>query len=68
MKIYLKNEEIIYEGYVSKYSSSMSNNKEICLKDVIKHDYKTGEKLSHDISEIYLQIRNDEDVVIEITS
>ena len=67
MKIYLKNEEIIYEGYVSKYSSSMSNNKEICLKDVIKHDYKTGKELNK-ISEIYLQLKDDEDVVIEITS
>ena len=67
MKIYLKNEEIIYEGYVSKYSSSMSNNKEICLKDVIKYDLKTGEELDK-ISEIYLQFKADEDVVIEIMS
>ena len=67
MKIYLRNEEIIYEGYVSKFLSSMSNNKEICLKDVIKDDYKTGEELDK-ISEIYLQFKADEDVVIEIMS
>ena len=65
VKIILKDQGIIYEGYVEKYSASLSNKKEICLRDVVKTDLKTGDELER-ISGTYLQIRDDEDVIMEM--
>lgn len=66
VRIILKDQGAIYEGYVSKYSASVLNKKEVYLKDVTKYDTKTGKELQRDISGIYLQIRDDEDVVMEM--
>ena len=65
VKIILKDQGIVYEGYVEKYSASLSNRKEICLRDVVKTDLKTGDELEH-IGGTYLQIRDDEDVIMEM--
>ena len=66
VRIILNDQGIIYEGYVSKYSASEMNRKEVYLKDVTKFDAKTGKELQRDISGIYLQIRDNEDVVMEM--
>ena len=66
VRIILKDQGIIYEGYVSKYSASVHNKIEVYMKDVTKYDIKTGNELQHDISGIYLQIKDDEDVVMEM--
>ena len=66
VKIILNDQEIIYEGYVAKYSASVMNKKEICLRDAVKYDLKTGDVLQKEIDEVYLQIRDDEDIVIEM--
>ena len=62
VNVVLKDQGIVYEGYVSKYSASLSSKKEIFLKDAVKYDLKTGGELQRGISGIYLQIRDDEDL------
>ena len=66
VKIILNDQGIIYEGYVSKYSTSEMNKKEVCLRDASKYDLKTGDILQKEIDEVYLQIKDDEDVVMEM--
>ena len=46
--------------------ASVLNKKEVYLKDATKYDAKIGKELQRDISGIYLQIRDDEDVVMEM--
>lgn len=62
----LKDQDIIYEGYVEKYSASLSEKRELCLKDASKYELTSGKKLQQGISRIYLQIRDDEDIIIEM--
>ena len=66
VRIILKEQEIIYEGYITRYSASSTDKKELYLKDVTKYDFKTGNQLQCNISGTYLQIREDEDVIMEI--
>ena len=66
VKIMLNDQGIVYEGFVAKYSASIMNKKEVCLKDAVKYDLKTGGVLQKEISEVYLQIRDDENVVMEM--
>ena len=54
VKIVLNDRGIIYEGFVIRYSASVMNKKEICLKDAVKYDLKTGDVLQKEISEVYL--------------
>lgn len=68
IRIILNDQNIVYEGSVNRYSPSLSKRREICLKDVNKYELKTGNQLQNNISEIYVQIREDEDVVIELIS
>ena len=68
IRIILNDQNIVYEGSVNRYSPSLSKRREICLKDVNKYELKTGNQLQNNISEIYVQIREDDDVVIELIS
>ncbi|MBR4462821.1 MAG: hypothetical protein IKS51_09605 [Erysipelotrichaceae bacterium] len=65
VKIVLNDQGIVYDGFVGKHSASILNKKEIYLKDVVKYDLKTGEELAR-IGGTYLQIRDDEDVIMEM--
>ena len=66
VKVILKEQGVVYEGYVEKYSASATKKKELYLKNAVKYDLKTGEKLEESIVGAYLQIRDDEDVIMEI--
>ncbi|MBQ2657532.1 MAG: hypothetical protein IJF87_03045 [Erysipelotrichaceae bacterium] len=65
-KVIMKDQGVVYDGYVEKYSASLSNKKEIYLKNVVKYDLETGKEIQKDISGLYLQIRDDEDIVMEM--
>ena len=71
VRVILNEQGLIYDGYVEKFSaslfsSSLSNKKELYLKNAIRYDLKTGEELKSDIEGTYVQITDDEDVVIEL--
>lgn len=66
VRLVLSNQNSIYEGYVARYAPTKSNKKEICLKDVTKYEFKSGKELENSISEIYVQIKDDEDLIIEM--
>ena len=66
VKVILKEQGVIYDGYVEKYSASLSNRKELFLKNAVKYDFATGNEIRRDINGIYLQIRDDEDVILEM--
>ena len=68
VKIVLKEQGIAYEGYIDSYSASLTGKKEICLKDVVKYDLETKQEIGDRIGAMYLQIRDDEDVILEILS
>ncbi len=65
VRIILNDQGIVYDGYVERYSASILGKKEICLKDVVKYDMKTEKELQR-IGGTYLQIRDDEDVIMEM--
>ena len=66
VKVILKEQGVVYDGYVEKYSASLSNRKELFLKNAVKYDLATGNEIRRDINGIYLQIRDDEDVIMEM--
>ena len=66
VKVILKEQGVIYDGYVEKYSASLSNRKELFLRNAVKYDLATGNEIRRDINGIYLQIRDDEDVIMEM--
>ena len=71
VRVILNEQGLIYDGYVEKFSvslfsSSSSNKKELYLKNAIRYDLKTGEELKSDIEGTYVQITDDEDVVVEL--
>lgn len=67
VRIVMNDQKIIYEGYIVKYSASVLGKKELCLKDVVKYDLETGKELQR-IGGTYLQIRDDEDVIMEMVT
>ena len=65
IKLILKPQNLIYEGYVKEYAVSMQDRKEVCLRDVTKYNLETGEEMERDICEVYVRIQSDEDVIVE---
>ncbi|MBR0419557.1 MAG: hypothetical protein IJI66_10330 [Erysipelotrichaceae bacterium] len=71
VRVILNEQGLIYDGNVEKFSASLfpslsSNKKELYLKDAIRYDLKTGEELKSDIEGTYVQITDDESVVVEL--
>ncbi|MBR5048989.1 MAG: hypothetical protein IKX74_05060 [Erysipelotrichaceae bacterium] len=66
IRVILKDQDIAYEGQVEKYSAAMSDRRELCLKQAVKYELSSGKKLQQGISRIYLQIKDDEDIIIEM--
>ena len=71
VRVILNEQGLIYDGYVEKFSASLfssssANKKELYLKDAVRYDLKTGEELKSDIEGTYVQITDDEDVVVEL--
>lgn len=66
VRVILKEQGVIYDGYVEKYTASLSGKKELTLKDAVKYDLESGKELQRGIKGVYVQIRDDEDVIIEL--
>ena len=66
VRIILKDQGVYYDGYVERYSASLTGRKELCLKDVFKYDLTTKKQLEDNIGGTYLQIRDDEDIILEM--
>lgn len=66
VRVILKDQGVYYDGYVERYSASLTGRKELCLKDVVKYDLTTKKQLGDNIGGTYLQIRDDEDIILEM--
>lgn len=58
---------LVYGGSVEKYSMTYSGRKELYLSNVVVYDSKTRQEFQYELDGLYIQIHENENVIIEVT-